>query len=83
MATVSAGFSVSRILASGLLKQGQKEDQPMPVKTTMLELVTALSEEADSVDEVIATATWMLRSGSVELCGSFRDQPLADILAAA
>ncbi len=55
----------------------------MPVKTTMLELVTALSEEADSIDEVIATATWMLQNGSVELCGSFRDQPLADILAAA
>ena len=27
----------------------------MPVKTTMLELVTALSEEAESIDEVIAT----------------------------
>lgn len=48
-----------------------------PVKTTMLDLVTAVSREADSLNEVVATVTWMVNSGSVELCGSFRGERFA------
>ena len=44
----------------------------MPVKTTMLDLVTAVSEFAESEAELIATVVHMVNSGAVRLCGSFR-----------
>jgi hypothetical protein len=45
----------------------------MKATTTLLELVTAVNEEAESEDEVIATVVNLVNSGAVRLCGIFRD----------
>lgn len=44
------------------------------VETTLLDLVHAVSEEADDEDEVVATVIYMLTKGSVRLTGAFRGQ---------
>ena len=44
----------------------------MKAQTTLLELVTAVNDEAESEDEVIATVVHLVNSGAVRLCGSFR-----------
>lgn len=41
-------------------------------KTTLLELVTAVSESTSNEREIVATVLEMLRSGRVRLCGNFR-----------
>jgi hypothetical protein len=50
--------------------------------TTMLELVTELSREARSDEEVVATVVSLVNSGAVRLCGNFRgrrfDAPLGE-----
>ena len=43
----------------------------MALNVTMLDLVTAVSEFADSDAEVVATVAYMVNSGSVRLCGNF------------
>jgi len=42
-------------------------------QVTLWELVWAVSQVADNEREVIATVAHMLESGSVRLCGNFRD----------
>jgi len=44
----------------------------MTARTTLLELVTAVSDEAENEDEVIATVVHLVNSGAVRLCGNFR-----------
>lgn len=44
----------------------------MKAQTTLLELVTAVNDVAESEDEVIATVVHLVNSGAVRLCGSFR-----------
>ncbi len=44
----------------------------MTAQTTLLELVTAVTDEADNEDEVIATVVHLVNSGAVRLCGNFR-----------
>jgi hypothetical protein len=44
----------------------------MKAQTTLLDLVTAVSDASDSEDEVIATVVHLVNSGTVRLCGSFR-----------
>jgi len=44
----------------------------MQLNTTLLDLVTAVSECSDSENELIAAVVHMVNSGSVRLCGSFR-----------
>ncbi len=44
----------------------------MPLNVTLLDLVTAISREAESEAEVIATVVAMVNRGTVRLCGSFR-----------
>ena len=44
----------------------------MPRDTTMLELVSALSADAGSDDEVVARVVALVRSGAVRLCGIFK-----------
>ncbi len=44
----------------------------MRAQTTLLELVTAVTDAADSDDEVIATVVHLVNSGAVRLCGNFR-----------
>ncbi len=46
-----------------------------PEQLTLLELVRAVGEVTDDENEVVATVLYMLRSGRVVLCGSFRDEP--------
>jgi hypothetical protein len=50
----------------------QKEIGIMKGWTTLLELVTAVSDAAESEEEVIATVVHLVNSGAVRLCGSFR-----------
>ncbi len=50
-----------------------------PVETTLLDLVQAVSEVAQSEAEVVATVHQMLRSGRVRLTGSFRGSILEDV----
>ena len=44
----------------------------MKAQTTLLDLVTAVNEDADSEAEVIATVVHLVNSGTVRLCGNFR-----------
>jgi len=44
----------------------------MPLRCTLLDLVTAISEFADSEAEVIATVVYLVNSDRVQLCGNFR-----------
>lgn len=46
------------------------------IHTTLLALVTAVSELTDDDREVVATVSSLLASGRVRLCGSFRDEPV-------
>lgn len=49
---------------------------PRPESRTLLDLVRAVSEVTSDEDEVVATVLHMLRSGSVRLCGNFRNEPI-------
>jgi hypothetical protein len=53
----------------------------MAIRTTLLELVEAVSEFADNEAELVATVVHMVNSGEVELCGTFRGQRFADDVA--
>ncbi|MBM4269068.1 MAG: hypothetical protein FJ144_21085 [Deltaproteobacteria bacterium] len=44
----------------------------MERQTTMLDLVAAVSEIAETEAEVIATVVYMVNSGRVRLCGNFK-----------
>jgi len=44
----------------------------MKAQTTLLDLVTAVSDVADNENEVIATVVHLVNSGAVRLCGNFR-----------
>jgi hypothetical protein len=46
------------------------------LEVTLWELVWAVSQVADNEREVVATVAHMLDSGSVRLCGNFRDCPI-------
>ena len=45
----------------------------MSRKITLLDLISAVSQHADSEAEVIATVVYMVNSGAVRLCGTFKD----------
>jgi hypothetical protein len=47
-----------------------------PLRVTLLELVGAVCDVTESDAEVVATVLYMLETGRVRLCGSFRDIPL-------
>jgi hypothetical protein len=53
-------------------------DTTQAPETTLLELVQAVSEVAQTDQEVVSTVLHMLRSGSVRLRGSFRGSLLED-----
>ena len=44
----------------------------MALRVTMLDLVTALAEHAETDVEIISTVIWMVNSGAVQLAGNFR-----------
>jgi hypothetical protein len=43
----------------------------MRIESTLLELVTAVSQSARTESEVIATVVHLVNSGKVRLCGNF------------
>ncbi len=47
-------------------------------RVTLLELVDAVCDVTDDDQEVVATVLSLLRSGRVELCGSFRGHPVSE-----
>ena len=53
-------------------------EMPVPIPTTMLELVTYLSKVAKSDREVVARATELVNGGVVVLCGSFAGQKISN-----
>jgi len=46
------------------------------VQTTLLDLVRAVSETTEDDAEVVCAILHMLRTGRVELCGSFANEPI-------
>jgi hypothetical protein len=48
------------------------EEPTMPAESTLLDLVTAVSEYATTESEVVATIVHLVNSGRVRLCGNFR-----------
>jgi hypothetical protein len=44
----------------------------MVLRCTLLELVTAVSDSAETDTEVVATVVYLVNSGRVHLCGNFR-----------
>jgi hypothetical protein len=49
------------------------------LETTLLELVSAVSDECESEAEVVATVLHLLASGRVRLCGNFRNASLQEL----
>ena len=45
-------------------------------KTTLLELVSAISETTEDDQEVVSTVLHLLETGRVRLCGNFRGAPV-------
>jgi hypothetical protein len=43
---------------------------------TLLELIEVIAEVTDDDREIVTTVLHMLASGSVRLCGNFRDEPI-------
>jgi hypothetical protein len=41
------------------------------IRTTLLELVQAVSASAQTDQEIVATVTYLVNSGKVRLCGTF------------
>jgi hypothetical protein len=50
--------------------------ESQPLQLTLLELVKAVGEVTNDEAEIVATVTYMLRSGRVSLAGCFRDEGL-------
>ena len=44
----------------------------MPPNVTLLDLVNAVADHSRSDAEVIAAVVWMVNSGRVRLCGTFK-----------
>jgi len=44
----------------------------MVLRSTLLELVKAVSEYAETDAEIVATVVHLVNSGRVQLCGNFR-----------
>lgn len=49
------------------------------VHLTLLELVRTVGEITDDESEIVATVIQMLRSGTVKLAGTFRDEPIRHV----
>ena len=53
------------------LEVGHREEH-----CTLLELVEAIGEVTDNDRDVVATVSYMLRSGRIKLRGTFRNEPV-------
>ena len=54
----------------------ESSEDRISVQTTLLDLVRAVSEITEDDAEVVSTIIHMLRSGRVELCGTFKNEPI-------
>jgi len=53
---------------------GRIQDRfPRQTDVTLLELVAAIGDVTDDEEELLATVHYMLESGTVRLCGNFRN----------
>jgi hypothetical protein len=50
----------------------ETEDTTMPPNVTLLDLMNAVSAHARSETELIATVAYLVNSGRVRLCGTFK-----------
>ncbi len=48
-----------------------------PLNLTLLELVQAVSDSTDSDVETVVAVRYLLETGRVSLCGSFRKTPVS------
>jgi hypothetical protein len=44
----------------------------MALRSTLLELVAAVADSAETDTEIVATVVYLVNSGRVQLCGNFR-----------
>jgi hypothetical protein len=72
-----AGGSIMRAAATSVIQEQAPMDREARA-TTLLALVSAVSEVTRDDREVVATILHMLRSGEVRLCGNFRNHPIED-----
>lgn len=49
------------------------------LETTLLDLVSAVSDECETEAEVVATVLHLLTTGRVRLCGNFRSASLREL----
>lgn len=68
--------AIEDIESAGWFEQESAE----PVQVTLLELVKAISEVSKNEAEVVGTVCYMLSTGSVELTGTFKNEPIAQML---
>ena len=54
------------------------QEQEEPTKITLLDLVTAVADSAESDEEVVATIASLLSSGRVTLVGNFGDDAIRE-----
>ena len=59
----------------------------MALRSTLLELVKAVADYAETDTEIVATVVYLVNSGQVQLCGNFRGarfdlEPTGETLAA-
>lgn len=74
--------------AATSIPPGARAGEEVPARTlpahecaeiTLLDLVSAVSEECTSEAEVVATVLHLLASGRARLCGNFRHASLRDL----
>lgn len=63
-------------MANAIAPEPQTRREALTGEHTLLELVQSIGEITSNDEEVLATVMYMLRSGRVRLCGSFRDEQL-------
>src|SRR5262245_27174311 len=64
--------TVSQRLGSELARTVRREVTTIAFKSTLLELVEAVSDYAETNAETVATVVYLVNSGRVQLCGTFR-----------
>lgn len=75
---MAVSSTASRVTAGRTGSTGARANPA--VRLTLLELVRTIGEITDDEAEIVATVLHMLRSGTVKLTGSFRDEPISCFL---
>lgn len=75
---MAVSITASRMRATRETPNGARANPA--IQLTLLELVRTIGEITDDEAEIVATVLHMLRSGTVRLTGSFRDEPISRFL---